>query len=242
MGAAFRRWRKIFWRWHRRIGICSLFFLAFMAITGIAINHDQDWSVLSKPLPYWLSSSIYSFSAEIRVQFDHEGQLVTQTPNDIFYNSSRLDSHCETTITGALFWQENLLLMCGTRIEIFNQEGLFIEEVPLLGSQFNRLAKCGEYLCIGDNQTWKKLDISTLEFSPTNETIIQPGFEKVSYPVYPAGTKVTPDEFDYARLMADLHNGSVFGRIGQILVDLSGLIILLLSATGCYLWLGNRRS
>ena len=46
-------------RWHRRIAVLVAAWLVFLALTGLSVNHANDWGLDSRPLPAFLQQGIY---------------------------------------------------------------------------------------------------------------------------------------------------------------------------------------
>ena len=251
-----RRWRKLFWHLHRRAGITSLLFLAIMAITGIALNHGDGWKLFDRPLPYRLSTWIYGDLQVKEVYRFNSDSLDLYQRGDTFYlGDKRLEFDCPSnaakipwsTSPGValqlkpsgrpdVFW-----LGCQSSVYGFQPDGVFIEKIPLQVEKFSRLGSCGQNLCIKQFDHWYALDDHSLKLSRLDESQSVHVLEKTRVSGVPEALKTTPPELDIGRLIADIHSGVIFGRPGRLFVDLLGVVVLFLCATGCYLWLGNKR-
>jgi|MEHZ01.5.fsa_nt_MEHZ011334633.1_17 hypothetical protein len=238
----FRLLRKLFWRWHRRVGIVSLAFLSIMAATGIALNHADGMGLHGKSLPYFLSSLIYpSVSSESIYQYEFETSQIYQAGSQLYVQDQELLPSCAEDVSGVALVGELIWVACDQSLAVFQPDGLFIERINLTVDSIMGIASCNQEICINQDGIWSALNQNSLELTQldVDQNPIQVLAEHLATP--PEYLIRSPTELNIGRLIADIHNGSVLGSFGRFLVDLSGYIILFLAASGCYLWLGNKR-
>lgn len=243
MTSIFRRWRRALWRWHRRVGISALAFLAVMALTGIVLNHADGWKLYEVRLPYGLASQLYgnliSESPVSSISVD-DNQLY-QIGSDLLLNQHLLSIGCDQSVTGMAFVDGLLWVSCAERLIAATESGEIVETLyPQVGA-IEAIANCSSELCLESVSGWQRLDLIALETTVVDRSPLAVAIDFTDYEKLPADLHITPKEINLGRLVSDIHSGALFGSVGRAAVDFLGIIILFLSISGCYLWLGNRR-
>lgn len=237
----FRRWRAILWRLHRRVGISALVFLALMAITGIALNHADGWKLYDTRLPYNLAVGLYGdMGAEQLVSVTTQGVQIYQIGTDLVFDRKLLSERCGGHLNGMAYVDGLFWVGCGQKLLVVTKSGEPVEKISP-GALLTGVANCSEKLCLMTESGWVELDLISLETIPTDATpkLVSP--EAPNLDQLPDYLKITPEELNVGRLIADIHSGALFKAPGKLAVDLLGLVVLFLAVSGCYLWLGNRR-
>ena len=236
-----RRWRKSFWRWHRRIGVLCFLFLIMLAFTGILLNHADSWSLFAKPIPAKLAGALYGDSYPVEAYlYDLDEIDVYQIDQSLYLQQVQLDLSCTSDVTGVTFSENYIWIGCSDSLSLYETTGALVEKIRLTGESITALARCQPGICIRRSGDWFAFDQATLSLeellvgAPVAETLPS-GIE-----FWPDSISHTPAELNFGRLISDFHSGAVAGNIGRILVDLVGFAILFLSISGCYLWLGNK--
>lgn len=238
----FRLLRKSFWRWHRRVGIVSLAFLAIMAATGIALNHADGMGLHRISLPYFLSHLIYpNVSSEPIYQYGFETNQIYQAGSQLYLQEQALQPSCAEDISGVALASELIWVACDQSLAVFQHDGVFVERINLAIDSLSGIATCNQSICVNRNGIWFELNQINLELSELDANQNPTPVQSTPMVNPPDFLVRSPAELNVGRLIADIHNGSVLGSLGRILVDLSGYVILFLAASGCYLWLGNKR-
>ena len=237
-----RRWRKSFWRWHRRIGLACFLFLALLAATGILLNHADSWNLYAKPLPGSVARALYGdlFIQETYL-YEFEEIAIYRIDQSIYLHELQLELDCSQQITGITLLQNHIWISCGENLSLFDSnEGALIEKIHLTGGDILGLARCAEVVCLRQQEKWQAFEGMSLVLSdlPVG-TVVSEQLPNLVQDL-PRSISHQPAELNFGRLIADIHSGSVLGQTGRLLVDLVGLAILFLSISGCYLWLGNK--
>lgn len=247
----FKRWRVHLWRWHRRIGINILFFLMIMSISGIALNHSDDLSLHTIRLPYALATTIYGqLDTGDLSKIDAGNQILYQQGKQLTLNTTALAQQCDEKIATLANFEQLIWLPCGKNLLVFTPTGDFVEKVYLsrLASRIALIQPCGSKLCLKSLKTWYSLDPISTKLSPL-EAEPQSTGKATSYIAQPLSSqelpkkiRLTPTEYNWGRLISDIHSGAIFGKIGRLFVDIIGIITIFLCLTGAYLWLGSRKT
>lgn len=240
--AILRKWRLTLWRWHRRVGITAFSFLAVMAATGIILNHADGWRLYDTRLPYSFAGWAYGDVGSERIfGVQVEDKWLYHKGTDLIFDQRLLSERCEYRLNGMVVAEGLFWVNCGATLLGYTDSGEYVERITLELKEPTAVANCSGTICVLSEKKWVRLDLASLETELTDlslETVLP---EKMEFDGLPKHLKITPRELNVGRLVADLHSGALFGSPGRFLVDVLGFVVLFLSATGCYLWLGNRR-
>lgn len=237
-----RKWRRTLWRWHRRVGISALAFLAVMAATGIVLNHADGWRLYDTRLPYRFAIWAYGdVGARQVVGLAVQDKQLYQKGSDLIFNESLLATDCEGRLNGMVVIDKFYWISCDSTLLAVTESGDFVESITLEIDPPTAIANCSNNLCLLVGSEWRQFDFLTLDVTTTDAqpSAIYP--ENIEFESLPEYLQITPKELNVGRLVADLHSGALFKTPGKLAVDLLGFIVLFLSVSGCYLWLGNRR-
>ena len=231
-------------RWvHKWLGLVGLTYFAWMALSGILVNHP-DWITHFSVPASWVGQGIsyknWNHSTLRNILFSTERPLqglaygcagIWQTtdggktfspfmvglPCSVVFR----DVHC-------LEWNQSAgRLFAGTGAGIFSRDlinGNRWEKCDLDGSR----EPIKDVLNFEDNL----IAISDSRFYLAKNT---PPFRFKEIQVIPPDIQ-RHNEGDLATLILALHNGSIVGLPGKLFVDLAGLILLFLSVSAIYLW------
>ena len=230
-------------RWvHKWLGLVGLTCFAWMALSGILVNHPDwithfsvpcSWVGQKNPYKNWNRSTLRNmlFSAEIPLHgFAYGCAGIWQTsdggrtfspymeglPPSVVFR----DVHC-------LEWNQSAgRLFAGTGAGIFTRDlnGTGWEECDLNGSREpikNVLNFENSLIAISDSRFYLAKNAPPFRFKEIK--VIPPDIQR-------------HNETDLATLILALHSGSIVGLPGRLFVDLAGLILLFLSVSAIYLW------
>ena len=123
---------RLLWQWHRRIGVVACILVLILSITGILANHSSRMGFDRTPLSVqWILSS-YGFDAPDTYQgVDVEGHLWIASATQLFRDDV-LVSRCTTDWHSVNRVTEIVVASCGTKIELFTEQGDSIEVISAL--------------------------------------------------------------------------------------------------------------
>jgi len=236
--------------WHRKLGIIAAFFIIFLSITGVALNHTTTLALAHKPINnLWL--------------LDHYG---ITPPNDIrFYLDSSLQ------VTNNLVWLDGKLLLESsadivsagvmsakvskdTSIDVFvivSQNHLYI-----YNKQGEMLDQMGEETGIPEGIKGLNIDkgIVTVKtssgyYQSDSDFFYWQSISPLLEPLWIASESVSPQKEQQAslayrsqfltleRIIVDAHSGRILGLIGVLFMDAVAVLLILLSLSGIYIWI-----
>lgn len=210
-------------RWHRRLAILVMAWLTVLAISGIVINHAHDWGLdrraLPGPLQYWLYGIEGSGRGYCTSYPDTGGEC-----NGIF---ARLALR-----SGSLLLGENSLFL-------LDEDGGLVEKLPLGSAGLTRLEagfSDDSHVYLRGPGKVVRTDPDLLRFQavsePESEMLQQVAWQE---------QKQRPEPISWERFLLDLHAARFLGPLAKTFNDLSAGLILLLVASGTWLYWRRRK-
>lgn len=241
--------------WHRKLGIIAAFFIIFLSITGVALNHTTTLSLAHKPISnIWL--------------LDHYG---IAPPNDIrFYQQSSL------RVTDNLVWLEGKLLLesaadivsggvmsakvssdtlvdvfviaSQTHLYIYNNQGEMLDQLGVEAG----IPEGIEALNIDNDKVIVKT--SSGYYQSDSDFFYWQAISPLIEPVWIRAQSISLQQEQQAslayrsqfltleRIILDAHSGRILGLLGVLFMDAVAILLILLSLSGVYIWIRYARS
>ena len=219
-------------RWHRRIGLFSALLVLLLSVTGILLNHT-DKLHLAENYP---QSSIllwpYLSTIETSVVYETEQGRVTAQNNELLLGDQVL-APCSRLLQMATTLEGNLLA-CEFSWYIFDPDWQLIESIDpsLLGLMGDEAIGTFENrLAVKLDSGWQELDLLSMTLGRKIETAQQLPLQTVSY----------NSSISWQRVLLDMHSGRWFGAWGVWVMDLVAVFLLLLAASGVWIWWSKPR-
>lgn len=240
---------KSFYVWHRYMGVSAALFTLLIAVTGILLNHTEDFQLDSQHVKSGWVLDWYGIEApEELPSFPCGDRHITLMGEHLYLNRKEIDGDYQQLV-GAVCQEELLIIAISQSILLLTQRGELIEQlkgkdgVPAgllaIGAdadgQFVVQGSHDIYQPDADFIRWRRWEgdpetvnwAATSELDPVVKASLQQHFR----------TEVLPVE----RVILDLHSGRFFGKPGPWLFDAAALLLILLSLTGTWIWLKRRR-
>ena len=233
-------WRFLF-KFHRYIGLSSAIVLLMLAITGIALNHTEELKldtqmIESESILNWYGiqtpSNLHSFPTQTH-WFSQSGQ-------QIYFDHTSLRK-TENILIGAIETNDFIVAAFNNTLLLLTSEGETIELIPT-----NEIKKIGvnslHQVIIQSKQLTLYSDDNLISWQPyTKRDILWS--KPMPLPIFIANKikkTVRSNILPLERLLLDLHSGRFFGKIGVIIVDITGVLLVLLVLSGCTIWLKHK--
>lgn len=235
--------------WHRYMGLSAALLVLIIAVTGVLLNHTEDFNfdsrfVQAEPILDWYGieppEQLKSFAAgEQRVVLLGEQLYLDQQliPGDFhaLLGATLLDGMLVVAADGDLL----LLTRDGELIERLQAEDgvpASIEQLAV-GSGNLLLARtaAGIYQSDSGLLTWTQWDGDATRVQWIRPTTPEPALTTALQQGYRA--QILPLE----RLLLDLHSGRLFGRFGVWLFDAAAVLLILLALSGTLIWVRRMR-
>ncbi|PQJ29878.1 PepSY domain-containing protein [Rubritalea profundi] len=231
---------------HRLLGMISALPLVWVLLTGLVLNHSEDFGLDSVELESPLILSAYGMTpaggAESLVLHGHS---ITSWDGVVFFDQRPLD--LEGEIITALPMGDGMAIVSDSTVLRVDFEGSVIEKLDELSLPSIPLLEAGIFdgkMALRSSDSWHVADADWIEFSAISETVtpirLQPledGDLKEALRSRWSGGGVS-----LSRFVLDLHAGNFLGSFAAYFYDFVVLCTLWLIATGIILqYRTNRR-
>ena len=236
-------WRFLY-KLHRYLGLSSAIVLLMLSLTGIALNHTEDLNLDSLMIDSKVILDWYGIKpSETLNSFATRNHWITQINQQIYFDHSLLNTD-KQNLLGAIETEEFIVTGFSNSILLLSLEGELIEESEInsikkigLDTQKNITIKSSEGIVYSDDgllswQPYDNINNQTIIWSKTS-TLPNTLAEKLKAL---SRSSILPLE----RVVLDLHSGRFFGSFGVFIVDLSGVFLIILSLSGCAIWLKHK--
>lgn len=203
-------------RWHRRVALFVMAWLAVLAASGIVVNHANDWGLDRKPLAGPLQQLVYG---------------VENTRREFCKDEAPAGADC-----GSIFARLELpggtLLLAEHSLYLLDAEGGLVEKLPASQAGLGRLdagfAK-GEAVYLRGAGQIVLTGTELLEFRPVGE-------DRAAQ-IHPSAWQANDltAAITWERLLLDLHAARFLGPLSKAFNDIIGGLILLLALSGFWL-------
>lgn len=223
-------------RWHRRIGLAAALFLAWLALTGIAIHHAASLGLdaMSLRSPWLLKH--YGLYEHPAAGFESAGHRLIASEAGAVLDGRTLKPALIGTrgfvaVADVLFVATDdsieLLTADGERIESLRPPALPVSTLSRIGLVEGKAViegKDGLIFASADGDAWTAVSDS----SATDVQWSQPKTLPLSAG---EGAAISANQ-----VLLDAHSGRLFGRLGPYFVDIVGGLAILLALTGVWVW------
>lgn len=230
---------------HKFVGVLLSLWLLLMVLTGILLNHTNDFKLDQIPIQSKFLLSFYGVSPPSSghtYKIDSHRSL-HQFGETLFFNEKKMNGVpliketmliCKNENMVIIYWPDYFALFTldGELIESKNIEtNLNAKQIGTdVNGQFYLKAKGTLYEIDSDalNYTASHMiesEINWAETEPLSEDRIDLFSQHISY-----------DGLTYERLIIDIHNGNILGGFSKYIVDLLSILFMLLIFSGVYIW------
>ncbi len=243
-----RRWVR---QSHRWLGLIVLLPLIVASITGVLLNHADDFGLREKTVTSSWVQSRYGMTLEGQpTAFGMDGKaLAAHWDGQIFFQNTSAAS--ELPLAGAVPLRDGLAIATPAAVYYYGLDGELIETLDELTLPTGPILRAGRNedlaLVLETAEGLHLSDSELISFSPLDPL-------KSSNDIQ-WSTKEVPSENDLAqwkksffgdgipldRVLLDLHSGKLFGPVGKWIWDILVIGILILSITGFLLFLKHRK-
>jgi len=231
--------------WHRKLGIIAAFFLIFLSVTGIALNHTDSLSLAHKPIRSTWMLDHYGIASPDDVRFYGNNNLVVTNTMVWLNNEMLLDSTSEiiSIVPVTINQISAFAIVSLEQLYFYSQQGELIDQLgEESGFPFGVVAVAN----VGEGIVFKA-DKGMLHYN-----IEQFSWQEIQFAKEPSWSlpnkvnkqKIAEAKQNYRaqyltleRIILDAHSGRIAGLIGVLFMDAVGVLLILLSLSGIYIWL-----
>jgi hypothetical protein len=236
--------------WHRKLGIMAVFFILYLALTGIAINHSNQWQLDTMPVSNSALLDFYHIKAPEQIQSYGQAELIVTQPFVWLHHNLLFESPAPVVSAG--LWQQMWLVATADNIWLFTEQGQLIDKLGLNSGLPPNITA----LCLAAQAPEQLYLLTELGVFRTDQSLMnwQLTLSHESINCFAAEQQNSAEQINRAsmlyrshllsveRLLLDLHSGRIFGTAGTYLIDFVAIIMMLLSFSGLYIWLRYARA
>ncbi|MEY8252750.1 MAG: PepSY domain-containing protein [Colwellia sp.] len=241
-----RQLSRSFRKWHRKLGVFAAFFIVFLSVTGVALNHTEGLSLAHQPIKSTLLLDYYGISVPQDVRF-YQQQAIQVVNNSVWLKGQLLfESDADIVSVGQLLLKHNQqkVFVIATRqsILLYNLNGELVDKLGTESGVPERIKamsiNAGQVI-IDSANGYYQTDSDFFDWQ-----IIQP----INTPQWLKSELASDDKVQQAelayraqfltleRIIIDSHSGRILGDIGVLFMDFIALLLILLSISGLYIW------
>lgn len=232
--------------WHRYLGLAAAVFAAWLAVSGIILNHTEDLALAERHVESDWLLDIYNVPELDSLDGYHIGKHWIVDAGDRVY-IDRLRLAKPMSMVTALPTSYGFIIVFADAIQLYTDDAVLVEEIPFTAGQGDIIAaerRDGEFLFRTLLASFVA-DEELLEFErlPAAQAIESPAPHPVPASLLAelAG-EIRASRLSQERLWLDLHSGRLLGMAGIWLADAAGLALLLLAISGIWIWQQRARA
>ena len=234
------RVRKALRKIHRWVGLLSALWLLQLAITGLLLQHADDFKLTQT---YVSSPAVLQwFGYGTRQQaWDLNQQVIYQVDGVVGFSAVQVKM--AVPLTGAALWQDQWMVATANTLYGFNQQGetvLQLDDFDGLPTPISALSAEKGDLHIQANDQWFMM-LPSGEFQATTQTIKQPSQARpmTTAEQHQFFATALQDTLSYDKVLHGIHAGI---QGSKWLNSLSALALLFLCLSGIYLFFKHPKS
>jgi hypothetical protein len=230
-------------RWHRRFGVAAGVFLAWLALSGLLLNHSPFLGLdRARSHASWLLHLYGLQAAPVQSGWNADGHWLVVAGDAVALDGHAMQPAPRAPL-GMVTIDRMLAVATPDSVLLLTTEGERVEELrsPTLPlAAITRIGRAGSQIAIEDGaqryasadaETWTTLAADTAVTWSRAEPLPANRMEALAGDAAPSVT--------IEQALHDAHSGRLFGRFGTLVVDLVAIAALVLAGSG--LWMYTRR-
>jgi len=240
---------RSFYVWHRYMGISAALFTLVIAVTGVLLNHTEDFNFDSRHVRSDWILDWYGISAPQDMHSFPVGDRSITLMGEHLYLDRREIEGSYRQLSGAVQKDDMFVVAVSDSILLLTQRGELIDRLQRSDGIPAGIVQIGTdthdavivqtsldyYQPDADFLHWTRRDKIPVGMRWATSGLLNPRLKSALQNHFRG--EVLPVE----RVLLDLHSGRFFGRLGPWVFDAAALLLILLSLTGTWIWLKRRR-
>jgi hypothetical protein len=229
---------------HRLFGQVAAVVVVVLALTGIAMNHGDDFEFLQGPVRWEPVLDWYGLAPEGELVHFSAGPHSGASLERGIYLDGRYLMATQSSLVGVIRFRSSLAFATRDRLILVDPAPAGADERARILDQMGSASLPGLLTRVGLSRDLElvvetdagsyKADADLLHWEPADPATVT--WSAASPPSEALRTRILREYrgegLPRTRVIADLHSGRIFGRYGPWLMDGSAVILLLLVATG----------
>lgn len=227
--------------WHRSIGVIITLFVLILSVTGILLNHTEDWELDQHHLTWpWLLDHYGLSDIEADVAYSLNDKVITQFDDKVFVNGNLVTTNRQQVI-GGITIDDITILASTNELLLISPDGEFIEKMSASAGVPEQIQNIGLFHGEPVLQTRKGMWRSDYMLEDWEKISLQ-GVSWSIQSTVPADIQKQLDSHFYGegvsieRFVLDLHNGHILNGIGVWLLDVVAVLLIVISVSGLWMW------
>lgn len=236
--------------WHRKLGIIAAFFIIFLSISGVALNHTTTLSLAHKPISnIWLLDH-YGIAPPNDIRFYQQNSL--QVTNNLVWLNGKLlfESSADVVSAGITSAQVSTdeeidvyVIASQTHLYIYNNQGELLDQLGVeagVPEDIEALSIDNDMVVLKTASGYYQSD-SDFFYWQAISPLLEPLWitaESVSIQKEQRASLAYRSQFlTLERIILDAHSGRILGLFGVLFMDAVAILLILLSLSGVYIWI-----
>ena len=240
---------RSFYVWHRYMGVSAAIFVLVIAVTGLLLNHTEDFQFDSKHVQSDWVLDWYGIKAPRDMHSFLAGdRYVTLMGEHLYLNRREVEGSFQQLV-GATLNKDMFVVAVSDSILLLSPRGELIDRLQRSDGIPAGILRIGSdaggavivqtsldrYQPDADFLHWSRWDNDPASVRWATPSPLDPKLKSALQHHFRG--EVLPVE----RVILDLHSGRFFGQLGPWVFDAAAVLLILLSLSGTWIWLKRRR-
>lgn len=241
--------------WHRKLGIIAAFFIIFLSISGVALNHTTTLSLAHLPIKSTLLLDHYGIAEPKDIRF-YQQNLLRVTNNLVWLDDKLLlESLADIVGAGAMSVRissdsavDVFVIASKTHLYIYNMQGEMVDQLGVeagIPEDIEALSIEENIIIVKTASGYYQSDSDFFDWQAIS-TLVEPLWikaELVSIQKEKQAALAYRSQFlTLERIILDAHSGRILGLAGVLFMDAVAILLILLSLSGIYIWVRYARA
>lgn len=240
---------KSLYVWHRYVGLTAATLVILLVLTGIPLNHTEQYALNSRYIQQPWLLDWYGIEAPDHYRaYSTPVGTVTLLETQIYLDVQRIEGEYQQ-LNGAVAVGGMIVVAVDNRLLLLTHAGERIESLTSVDGIPDGLERIGIgsdgrlgaatdqslYLADADILRWQAVDIGHAAIDWSQPAQLSKALDARLKQAY--RERILPVE----RVLLDLHSGRFFGAYGPWVLDAAALLMLFLACSGILIWLKRKR-
>lgn len=246
---------------HKFSGLSAVVIIVMVAITGIFLNHTETLSLKKQPITnHWLNNWYGIELPKVKTALACEENWIIELNEQLYWNENKLDLSAIliTSEQASIDEMPVCLVYTQSQLLLFTTDGELIDKLNYPDIVSLKRHQQNIWLSQADNLWRINSELSQFELVSFDKSTESLKLIQNSPKITPPPLTNTQDQrlqnlreqldnqfngsgLNLERLLLDLHSGRFFGQWGVWLVDLSAIVLIILSISGLILYFKMRK-